>query len=134
MDTGYDSGRGGFDADVASNPIQDDPTTQHEYGRSMGSARYASAEKQLMLAILTDAVGCVLEHKWSRASADALDWIVEKEEGALCSFDNICEVLGLEPDCVRKGILAEVASGHSFPIDGDARRSRRKTVPNRVAA
>lgn len=134
MNKGYDSGPRGFDVEPSHSPIQDDATAQEQYSDGIGGARFESSEKQLMLAMLTDAVRCVSQSKWSKASSDALNWIVEPEQDHLCSFGNICEVLGLEPDYVRRGILADVASTHAFPIRVCARRPSRKAVPIRVAA
>lgn len=116
MDKGYDSDAGGFYVEASYSPIQDDSTAPDQYSDGIGGARYESSEKQLMLAILTDAVRCMSQTRWSRASLDALTWIVDPAQDHVCSFDNICEALGLEPDYVRRGILADVALTHSFPI------------------
>ena len=70
------------------------------------------AEQRLMLAVLRDAVECfqdyVLGHYiWEKKLfQDAEDWIFEKNTDWLFSFENICESLQLNPDYIRRGLLA----------------------------
>ena len=68
-------------------------------------------EKRLMLSVLEDAVACFQKHLFSRDPRgralfrDAEEWIVEEGSDWLFSFENICEVLGLDPQYVRQGLL-----------------------------
>ncbi len=69
------------------------------------------AEEALMLAILEDAIACF--QKYSLASPgkgknlyrDAAEWILDESSDWLFSFENVCEVLGLNPKYVRQGLL-----------------------------
>jgi hypothetical protein len=68
-------------------------------------------EKRLMLAVFEDAVKCfqdnLLEQSGRRQKsfAEVEEWILAKEGDWIFSFENICEVLGFNPDYVRQGLL-----------------------------
>ena len=63
------------------------------------------------VAILVDAVECYMKH--SRTSdrrnrqlfEDAEAWIFTESPGEFLSFRSVCEVLGLEPEYVRQGLV-----------------------------
>ncbi|MEK7210101.1 MAG: hypothetical protein AAB070_01645, partial [Candidatus Binatota bacterium] len=68
-------------------------------------------EKRLMLSVLEDAVACFQKHLFSRDPRgralfrNAEEWIEEEGSDWLFSFENICEVLDLDPHYVRQGLL-----------------------------
>ena len=70
------------------------------------------AEKLLMLAVLWDAVSCfqanlgARNHRKRQLFLDAEQWILDRSRSNLFSFDNICELLGFEPNYVRQGLLS----------------------------
>jgi hypothetical protein len=74
-------------------------------------SRPRSPERDLMLAILEEALndyqGCfrARDHKGRKRFADARAWIMNTDSGWIFSFINCCEVLGLQPDCFRQGVL-----------------------------
>src|SRR5215475_2595322 len=67
--------------------------------------------KRLMLAVLQDAVFCFQENiathdpRKKILFQDAEAWIMEPAKDWVFSFENICEVLGLDPGYVRAGLL-----------------------------
>jgi hypothetical protein len=70
-------------------------------------ARPDSGEARLALAILDDAIRCVLRHAESRLAhqraeaIEALDWIrSERSDYALC-FVPICQLFDIDPDWIR---------------------------------
>jgi hypothetical protein len=69
--------------------------------------RRLAGEHRLMLAILDDAVETYYKtserHPLFR---EAREWIDGTDRSWLFSFESICEALGLEPDCVRRGLRA----------------------------
>ena len=71
----------------------------------------AEGERRLMLAVLEDAVECfqkyfgIKETRGRQLCSDAEDWIVSDDRSWLFSFVNVCEVLGLQPDFIRQGLL-----------------------------
>src|SRR5262245_53431193 len=68
-------------------------------------------EKELMMAVLQDAVECFQTYVLSgrprekRLFQEAEDWILEKNSDWFFSFENICEILELDPDYIRQGLL-----------------------------
>lgn len=67
-------------------------------------------ERRLMLAILQDAVECYQKYALARDPRgrllfdDAQEWIESEEREWPFSYENICEVLGLNPEYIRRGL------------------------------
>lgn len=80
------------------------------YGSGVLS-RQLEGEKRLMLAILKDAVECLEKYRGARSSSgselyqNTLEWIEDKSIGWLFSFNNICDLLGFDPDYLRDFLL-----------------------------
>ncbi len=71
-----------------------------------------TGEQALMRAVLQDAILCLQGHATGvprrdlqRAAAQARRWIVACDLTWLFSFESICHVLGLDPDCLRGRLL-----------------------------
>jgi len=68
-------------------------------------------EKRLMLAVLEDAIACFQKYIFARDGRGknlfhaAEKWIMEEGNDWLFSFENICEVLGFNPEYVREGLI-----------------------------
>jgi hypothetical protein len=68
-------------------------------------------EEPLMVAILSDAIECyqkflfAKDQKGKKLFQEAEAWILEKNSDWIFSFDNICELLCLQPDYIRQGLL-----------------------------
>lgn len=68
-------------------------------------------EEGLMLAVLTDAVEyfqkyvLATDQRGKQFFEDAEEWFFEKGSDWFFSFENICEILGLHPDYIRRGLL-----------------------------
>jgi hypothetical protein len=75
------------------------------------SRRVLSAEEELMAAVLEQGVAdfqryaTATEKSKSRLFADANAWIGDKNSAWTFSFVNCCEVIGIEPDSLRQGLL-----------------------------
>ncbi len=67
-------------------------------------------ERRLMLAVLQDAVECYQKYALARDPRgralfeDARNWIESREREWPFSYENICEVLGLNPEYIRRGL------------------------------
>lgn len=67
-------------------------------------------ERKLMLAVLEDAVLVAQKYALARDPerrrelADARAWIAERDKTWPFSFENICNVLGIDPEYVRYGL------------------------------
>jgi hypothetical protein len=68
-------------------------------------------EKRLMLAVLEDALACFQKHSSSRGGRglklfrETEEWIFREDNDRPFSFGSICEVVGLDPQYVRQGLL-----------------------------
>ncbi|MGH7858223.1 MAG: hypothetical protein ACREQY_12940 [Candidatus Binatia bacterium] len=73
---------------------------------------WVEGEKRLIAAVLTDAVDCYIKYLESTDSRgrqlfeDAEAWIFDDSAGGLFPFRAVCEMLGLEPEYVRQGLIA----------------------------
>lgn len=73
---------------------------------------YASGEKALMLAVLEDGIRCFQEHLRNPRSnprllsKEAEEWIRAVDYDWPFSFNNVCEVLGIDPAALRGALLA----------------------------
>jgi hypothetical protein len=73
---------------------------------------YQQGEKRLMLAVLTDAVGCIERYRgdhgvrsWPAFRA-ALRWVLSHDRAWPFSFENICLALDLDPARLRAATCA----------------------------
>ena len=91
-----------------------DPTAfdiDSEFLDRLSRRNVREAEEALMLAILEDAIACFQKYALARGGKgkarfqEAEDWILDQRSDWLCSFENVCEVLGLNPKYVRQGLL-----------------------------
>ena len=71
-------------------------------------------ERRLMLAILEDAISCMLKNpqgatpQQRKQYEEARNWVTTEEESDwMFSFKNICEVLSLDPNYVRRGLVQQ---------------------------
>jgi hypothetical protein len=68
-------------------------------------------ERRLVIAILEDAVDCFRKHLFARDHKsqqlfeDAESWILSEDRDWPFSFENICELLDLNPEYLRRGLL-----------------------------
>ena len=91
--------------------FQPDPVLPAQYLATLKTKDPLEAEKKLMLAVLEDAIVCfqkhglASDHRGKRIFLDAQEWIMAKDGDWLLSFENICEVLGLDPGYIRHGLL-----------------------------
>ena len=82
-----------------------------QYYPQFASEGCLPGEKRLMLAVLTDAIDVFLKNRdrldarAHRLYVETADWIRAEDADGLFSFVNICETLGLDPSCLRRGLL-----------------------------
>jgi hypothetical protein len=113
--------------------FQPDTLAPYEYVDSFRRKALWQPEKELMYAILEDAVGCFQNYlfardkKGKRLFLDAETWINGEEGESVLSFDNVCEELDIDPEFLRSGLrrwkqkkLAEVTAAEK-----DRRESKR---------
>ena len=92
-------------------------------------------EQELMLAILTDAIECILKYlddpvaMRAKLFGEAHDWLFAQDEREPFSFLNVCEVLNFDPSYLRRGIKAKMrAKSTQGPLPFSERSTRMKQV------
>lgn len=96
--------------DTVESLFQPDTIASAEYfdGRRKSALE---PEKELVLALIEDAVFCFKKYlgskreKEQRLYSDAEEWIFSDDREWPLSFLNVCDLLGLEPDYMRGGLL-----------------------------
>ena len=90
-------------------------------------------EDRLMLAVLEDAIEYFQEYvlaenkKGKELFQEAEEWILEKDSDWIFSFENICEVLRLNPNYLRQGLLRwKEAKRNGCPKDKNYSPAARK--------
>jgi hypothetical protein len=82
-----------------------------EYFESLDRRTSQDPSKKLMLAILEDGLKCFLANLSARGGknkqlfVEAEQWIMAEGSDEIFSFGSICEVLGLNPQYVRRGLV-----------------------------
>ncbi len=98
-----------------------------EYFATFRRSEYLEPEKILLLALLEDAIHCYrkLANAGNRAGRqqfrEAEEWLMGRSDGSVFSFENICAVLGLDPEYLRRGLREA------------AQRPEAKNLPHRHA-
>ncbi len=75
-----------------------------------------SGERRLLRAVLKDALHVLC--KYARAErgdgrrlfVETMSWMASDDTGWLCSFVSVCDALGLDPDCLRRGVARLLAA------------------------
>lgn len=90
-------------------------------------------EYQLVIAMLQDAIECVQKYRFATDEngrelyRDAREWIASDDRRWPFSFENICGVLNLHPDYLRRGLCEQAERN-------DAARRRDNVVPFKAPA
>jgi hypothetical protein len=92
--------------------FQPDTLLPSQFFAAMRKKVPQEAEYRLILAVLQDAVECFQKHLFSRDHKarqlfeDAEAWIVSDDRDWPFSFVNICEILNVQPEYLRRGLRA----------------------------
>ncbi|HEX7228330.1 MAG TPA: hypothetical protein VF353_11210 [Candidatus Binatia bacterium] len=122
--------------DFLARIVEPDVFLPSQFYGSGGLSRQLDGEKRLMIAILKDAVECLNKYRGARSSLgtsqyqNALEWIEDEGTEWLFSFNNICDLLGFDPDYLRKVLIKKEgryansarAKIYSFPVASGASR------------
>jgi hypothetical protein len=88
-------------------------------------ARRHTGECQLLAAVLAEAVDCFQKNlgandvRKQKLFQEAEHWIMRKGDTFVFSFDHICDVLGIDPGCLR-GHLQHWRDARNGPSDSTA--------------
>jgi hypothetical protein len=90
---------------------QPDVLLVNEYLHVYQSNFAETPEMKLVAAILKDGIDCYIKHlsskqrRWNKLSTEAEEWFMSEDENWLFSFENVCAILKLEPDYIRRALL-----------------------------
>lgn len=90
--------------------IQPDTVLPSQFFAGMQQKGFIEGEKRLVAAVLADAVECYMKQidttdpRGRQLFEEAEIWIFTENRGWFFSFDSICEILGLDPTYLRRGI------------------------------
>jgi hypothetical protein len=71
----------------------------------------ARGERALMVAVLEEAILCFQKNVLGRTTRqrrlfrEAEEWLMSDDRSGLYTFGRICDIAGLEPDYIRRGLL-----------------------------
>src|SRR5271170_8247717 len=81
-----------------------------QYFEAMRRKHLLEGEKRLILSVLEDAVECFMKcidsptNKGQRLYRDADEWINLEDKHWVFSFDNVCDMLDINPEYMRRGL------------------------------
>jgi hypothetical protein len=88
-----------------------DASVQQQYLDTVRRSEHLEPEKALLVALLEDAIHTYRKYRATRDRVgkerfrEAKDWIMGRGNDWIFSFNNVCELLGLNPDYVRRGVI-----------------------------
>lgn len=97
--------------ETCTNLFQPETLLPAQFFAALRQKARAQGERRLMVAILEDAVECFQKHFWARDNrgrqlhADAEQWLLSDDTTWLFSFVNICDILGIHPLFLRRGLV-----------------------------
>ena len=95
-----------------------------QYFEAMRKTHLLEGEKRLILSVLEDAIECFMKcidastSKGQRLFRDADEWIAHEDKRWVFSFDNVCDMLDINPEYMRMGL----AKWKEKRLDAIARR------------
>lgn len=91
-------------------------------------------EQELMLAILTDAIECIMKYcdepvpMRAKLFNEAQEWLFDEDEKQPFSFLNVCETLRFDASYLRRGIQVKMAAITNSAKEGPGSRSKLKRI------
>jgi len=121
--------------------FQSDPVIPIHYLTTFQRNTYLEPEKELMLAVLEDAVACIQKYapatnaKGQSLLRDTRNWILAENDDWIFSFNNVCETLGLDPAFLRWALTQlekRQSHRHEKPQAAKSYRPKRRARAKRV--
>ena len=91
--------------------FQPDLVLTNDYLETIRRTSHLEPEKELMLAVLEDGLGCFQQNLFANRPRDktrfqeAEEWILEESRHWLFSFEIVCEALDIDADYLRSKLL-----------------------------
>ncbi len=96
--------------DTFAHLLQPDTLLPSQYFAALKRKGNHEPERRLAIAVLQDAVDCYQKHfrarerKARQLFLDAEEWIASQDRSWPFSFDNICDLLQINPEYLRRGL------------------------------
>jgi hypothetical protein len=104
--------RDGIVNDTFSHLLQPDTLLPSQYFAILKRKGAHEPERRLVVAVLEDAVDCFQKHIHARDEkarqlfVDAEEWISSEDRSWPFSFENVCDLLQINPQYLRRGLMA----------------------------
>lgn len=91
--------------------IATDRNARDQYMNTYRRSEFLEPEKALLMAVLQDAIDCYQKYGSARNRAgkemlyEAEQWLMNDKDDWVFSFRNICDLLELDPQYIRRGLL-----------------------------
>jgi hypothetical protein len=98
--------------DTFSHLLQPDTLLPSQYFAILRRKGAHEPERRLVVAVLEDAVDCFQKHirarddKARQLFLDAEEWIRSEDRSWPFSFENVCDLLQINPEYLRRGLIA----------------------------
>jgi len=113
-----------------------------QYFEAMRRKHVLEGEKRLILSVLEDGIECFMKYvdasttKGQRLFRDAEEWIKLHDKQWIFSFDNVCDMLDINPDYMRRGLnewkekkLAQLAAIKALPAQASTEKPHHADRP-----
>jgi hypothetical protein len=96
--------------DQLANPSEPDVLIGPRFFQAFGKSTFSNPERSLLFAVLNDAIETFQNFALSKSARqrrlfrEADSWIWDDAADSVFSFHNICDLLGLEPVYLRRGL------------------------------
>jgi len=115
-------------SDTYTHLLQPDTLLPSQYFAALKRKGAHEPERRLVVAVLQDAVDCFQKHLWARDRkahqlfVDAEEWIISEDRSWPFSFENVCDLLQINAEYLRRGLLTWreqqlAAPGHSKVVE-----------------
>jgi hypothetical protein len=110
---------------------QPDVLLVNDYLHVYQSSFAQTSEMKLVAAVLKDGIDSYIKYLSAKPrhgkqlTNEAEEWFLSKDENWLFSFENVCEILKLEPDYIRRDLLryrqeyAKLKESNAQPLAAD---------------
>lgn len=129
--------------DRGTEVLEPDVMTPEQFFGLLRQRSWQDGERRLMAAVLQDGIENFQKYAFAQ---DALgrelfdverSWLVDEDDRALFSFNTVCEVLDIDPDYLRSGMLRWLEQRRNDPVRIEARHladPRRRVQRERLVA
>ena len=96
--------------------FEGDVIAPDQYLAIFSRSNHLEPEQELMLAILADAIECILKYcdqpvpMRAKLYHEAREWIFAQDDREPFSFLNVCEMLRFDPSYLRRGVQAKMVA------------------------